>query len=101
MITLEATTPIRNHLIVQFLDGQAGGEFVDKTKSGILLTSIVAEQGTTPRWATVIKCGPECSEAVKPGTKSLIEQGMWSVGFMFKDDKRYWRTDEAKIIGTE
>lgn len=99
MIPIDYLVPIHNHLVIQFVDGQTGGEFVDKkTESGIILTSIKAEQGTTPRWAKIIKAGPECDEEIKEGEYALLEPGMWSVGFMFAENKRYWRTDATKVM---
>lgn len=97
--TIEHITPIHNHIIFKFIDDTAGGEFISKTGTGIVLPTLADEQGQA-RWGRVIKCGPDCSDEIKPGTYILVDAARWSAGCMLADDSRVWRTDETAIALT-
>jgi co-chaperonin GroES (HSP10) len=95
--TVDKIRPIHNHIIIKFLDVSGGGEFTSTARSGIALASMSDEQGA-PRWAQVVKRGPDVDEEIQVGTFVLIEPKMWSVGVMLDDDKRFWRTDSTHVM---
>ena len=89
---------VRNYVVFTFVEDISGDRFVNKTNSKILVTSDDRAQTTHPRWGLVIEIGPDVT-AISIGEYILIEPGKWTSHF-FVDGKRYWKTDEDKILCT-
>jgi co-chaperonin GroES (HSP10) len=77
-------------------DGQAGGRFVNTTKSGIITSTTVKDQANVDRWAQVLAVGPDVTLA-QPGEWVLVESGYWTEGFEHEGG-RAWKTDEEHLI---
>jgi co-chaperonin GroES (HSP10) len=87
---------IKNHIIFQFVDEvDSKGRFVETTKWGFQIPGHFDNSAKTPRWADVVKVGPEC-EGVKAGQQILINALKWTPSFKFNDN-RMWRTDEEQV----
>lgn len=87
----EQLKPIRDHIIVAEM---AFGEA--KTRGGIVLPSDDGkESGVKPRWAKVVRVGPE-QKNVKVGEWVLVEHGRWTRGV--KEGSSIIRMVEEKAI---
>jgi co-chaperonin GroES (HSP10) len=89
--------PLGNHFLFEFLSDTAGGKFIEKTKSGIILTNQDYElQAKYARWGRVIAIGDDV-EDFNEGDLVLIEYGMWTTSTTF-EDRKYWKSDQNKVI---
>ncbi len=88
--------PLKNKFTFKFLDETAGGNFIDRTKSGIIMTN--QEMLTTsknPRWGVVQDVGSEVKD-FKQGDYVLIEAMQWTNGV--KLDEWIWQSDDSKVL---
>jgi len=90
--------PLGNSILFTFMDDTAGGNFIPKTKSGILLTNQNLTEAHSAKWARALAVGSDCVD-IKAGDFVLIEPLAWTVGFTY-DEVRIWKTDESKILAT-
>ena len=89
-------TPLKNKFTFNFLDETAGGNFIDRTKSGIIMTN--QEMLTTsknPRWGVVQDVGSEVKD-FKQGDYVLIEAMQWTNGV--KLEEWIWQSDDSKVL---
>lgn len=91
-----ALRPLHKFILFAFTDDAAGGKFIPKTASGIILTNQSPEFSQGPKWGKVLAVGDECEE-VKVGDYILIEALQWTTGFTH-DEIKVWRTTEEKVI---
>ena len=89
--------PLRQGVVFQFIEETTTTRFINSTRSGLLVSAQDGQQAQRPRWGKVVAIGPEVKE-VKPADYVLIESGMWTTGF-YVDGKRFWKTDESKVLG--
>lgn len=88
--------PLKNSILFSFIDDAAGGMFIPKTKSGILLTNQNMDVQRGPRWGRVLAVGPKCVD-VKIRDLILIDALKWTTGFKH-DDVNIWKTDESNVM---
>lgn len=86
-------------IIFQFKDDVSGG-LVKKTStaSGIILAGQQIDQQRQARWGKVVAVGTDITEEIKVGSYILIEPLMWTVGFTFDSDVKFWKTHETKVL---
>lgn len=92
-------SPLGNTVLFAFVDDNAKGRFIDKTRSGILLTHHGLDNQMVPRCGRVLAVGPEVGEAVRPGKFILVEAGKWTTKMTY-DQVDIWKTEEKYVIGT-
>lgn len=97
-----ALKPIHNHIIMQFIDPTIGKFFGERTESGLFIGGDQRDSAELPRWCKVYALGHECSDELHNAHQEkeievLVEPLMWTTGFFFHE-KKYWRTDESKIL---
>lgn len=90
--------PLNNTILFSFIDDSAGGMFISKTHSGILLSQVPKDFDAqrTPRWGRALAIGPKVND-VRIGDLILIEGLQWTEGFKY-DEVRIWKTDEEKVM---
>jgi co-chaperonin GroES (HSP10) len=89
--------PLGKYFLFEFLSDSAGGKFIEKTRSGIILTNQDFQlQSKYARWGRVIAAGSQV-EAFNAGDLVLIEYGMWTPSTTF-EEKKYWKSDETKVV---
>lgn len=99
MITIKNIHPVQNHILFQFLDQTAGGEFTWTNPNGLIQVASTKEQAG-PRWGKVLRTGPTVHEDIKEDTLILIEGGMWTTQQWLPDGTKIWKTDDKKIVAT-
>jgi hypothetical protein len=92
--------PLRNSIIFTFIDDAAGGKFIPRTASGILMTNQDMSTQAGPRWGKVVSIGPDVNaDEIKVDDFILIESLQWTTAFKLDDaGDKMWKTDENKII---
>lgn len=89
--------PLGKSFLFEFMSDTAQGRFIEKTRSGILLTNQDYElQAKFARWGRVISAGPEC-EDFKDGDFVLITYGKWTTSVTF-EEKKYWKSDATQVL---
>jgi len=89
-------TPLRDSFLFVFLNDHSEGRFIDKAKSGIILTNNdLDSQHMYARWGKVLVVGPEVTDFEK-GAIVLIEQGRWTQGFKY-DSVQIWKSDQRQV----
>jgi co-chaperonin GroES (HSP10) len=88
---------IENNVIFQFVEDVTQTRFVNSSASGFIISSSDGNQAITPRWGKAISVGPDVME-IKVDDYILVEQGKWTTSFRV-GERRYWKTDESKVIG--
>jgi len=93
--------PTHDNIIFKFVDKSKNGFFVETTKSGILLDygKNHSETGKFCRVGTVTSIGDEV-EGIKVGDNIVIQNLMWTAGFMFNGQK-HWMTQPNHVLGFE
>lgn len=92
-----ALRPLGDAILFAFLDDHASGRFIERNKSGIILTNQdYMSQANVPRWGKALAIGADCLD-VKIGDLILIEPGMWTTAFKH-DGVEVWKTDEKKVM---
>jgi len=96
-MSLSKLRPLGNAVLFQFLDDTGGekGQFVERTRSGIILPTMKSEQ-KRERWARVVAAGPEALN-ISTGNFIMIEPLMWTSNEVF-DGQKIWKTDSTKIL---
>jgi co-chaperonin GroES (HSP10) len=89
--------PLGNSILFAFVDDHAGGNFIPKTKSGILLTNQNLNEAHVPKWAKVLAIGPDVDEQIKVGLYILIEPLKWTIGFKH-ENVQIWKTDDTQVM---
>lgn len=88
---------INRDFLFQFTDGTAEGKFIEKAKSGIILTNQDAEsQAKYARWGRVVSIGDNVT-TLSVGDLVLMESGKWTTSTLWEDVK-YWRSNEEFVI---
>jgi co-chaperonin GroES (HSP10) len=91
--------PLGNGFLFTFLSDTAQGRFIEKTRSGIIMTNQDYDlQAKYARWGRVLSAGDQVS-AFKEGDLVLINFGKWTTSMTFEGQK-YWRSDETQVIAT-
>lgn len=86
-------------IIFQFVDEVSNGTIRDtKSSGGIILAGSQTDQQRRPRWGKVIGKGDKVSHEIVVGEYILIEPLMWTKGFTFDSDVKYWRTSDEKVM---
>lgn len=93
-----ALRPLHDTILFVFVDDGAGGRFLPKSRSGILLTNQSLDYNNSPKWGKVLAVGREVKD-VQTGDYILIESLQWTPGFTH-DDVKIWKTVENKVIAT-
>jgi hypothetical protein len=86
-------------IIFQFVDEVSSGTIRNSVSTGgIILAGDQLDQQQKARWGIVIGKGDSVSNDIVVGEYILIEPLMWSRGFTFDSDVKFWRTAEEKVI---
>lgn len=88
--------PLGNSILFTFMDDTSNGNFVPKTKSGIIMTNMNTDEAQVAKWGRVLAVGDDCVE-VKKGDFVLLTPLKWTVGFTY-DKIKIWKTDEDQIM---
>jgi co-chaperonin GroES (HSP10) len=90
---------IGKDIIFRFVDDVSGGMVKQQTtQSGIIIAGQQMDQQNNARWGKVYGVGDEVTSDIVIGTYILIEPLMWSTGFTFDSETKYWRTHESKVM---
>lgn len=92
---------LNNYILFAFVDPvNSKGEFVrEATASGILLKSSVDDSAKTPRWAKVLRAGPDCTSVVE-GQYILLPALRWTQGTKYEGNS-VWKTDEKEVVAVK
>ena len=93
---IDTYTPLANKIIFRFIEDIGDGTFTNKTSWGLQIRNKV-EDVKTPRWAEIVRLGPTVPERFSMGDYILIEQLMWTDGFLV-DEVKYWVTNTEKVM---
>lgn len=82
----------------------ATGQFDEQGNGIIIIANNTSHQesASKPRYATVLKVGPEVKDpAIVPGTRILIAPLRWSMGIPTpsKSDEKFHVTKESELLG--
>jgi co-chaperonin GroES (HSP10) len=92
---------IGDDIIFQFVDDVINGTVRQTTtKSGIILAGSQMSEQQQARWGIVVGKGEKVPDDIVIGEYILIEPLMWTPGFTFDTDKKYWKTVESKVLAT-
>jgi hypothetical protein len=92
--------PINNHVLFKFVDEvDSKGRFIEKSSVLEVVHGDFDGSASRPRMGIVVAAGPAADpEVAQPGTKIVIENLKWTIGFKV-DNELLWRTDDSCILG--
>lgn len=92
-----ALRPLQESFLFEFTNETYGGKFVEKHRSGIILTNQdMTTQGQTPRWGRVLAIGDKVTD-FEVDDLVLIEYGKWTTGVTY-EEKKYWRSSQEFVM---
>lgn len=86
----------RKNIIFKFVEEAMGNRFINRAKSGLVISSQDTNQSGVSRWGRVTHVGSDV-EDVNVDDYILIEPGKWTSGF-YVDGVRFWKTDEDRVL---
>ena len=88
--------PLSKHFFFKFTNDFAGGRFIEKSGSAIILTNQAIDSQNGPRWAEIIEIGPDVKN-VDVGDIVLLESMKWTRAINF-DNIQFWKSDDDQVL---
>lgn len=88
--------PLSKHFFFKFANEFAGGKFIEKSGSSIILTNQAIDTQHAPRWAEIIEVGPDVKN-VEVGDIVLLDAMKWTRAIDF-DNMKFWKSDDDQVL---
>lgn len=89
---------IEDKILFQFLEDVQNKSFSQVSSGGIIIQESQHNQLQTPRYAKVLKIGPDVND-VNEGETVLIEPLKWTTAIEIDEvEETFWITDEKSIL---